>query len=141
MKVLRALLLVLFSNIFVLNANSQTQVDSEIKAFIFSAERIRTDSRVSMYAYEVYSNEEWNLKAIKGIYRIGAFIDHSYTHLLFIDGNKKHFINTYKGDIAALQQILSLFEECDYKYSDKEKLLYIQDILNILENNKTRIPW
>lgn len=138
----KLILLTFLGTLFTLNIHSQTDVDSEIRDFILSTERKEHFPQLSIYAYEVVSNEEWNIKSYKGIYRIGGFIDHSYTHLLFIDGRKKYFINTYKTtDIDVLKQILSLFEKSEYKYTDREKLLYIEDILYILEENKDRIPW
>ena len=92
----KIILLTLFGTLFTLNLHCQTDVDSEIRDFILSTERKEHFPQLSIYAYEVVSNEEWNIKAYKGIYRIGGFIDHSYTHLLFIDGRKKYFIDTYK---------------------------------------------
>ena len=139
---IRLLLTLLFSNILVLNVISQTKVDSEIKNFLYSAEKISTDLQLSVYAYEVSSNEEWNKQVRKGIYRIEAFTDHSYTHLLLVDGDKKIFIDTYKeSDVDVLKQVLTYFDESEYEYTDKEKLLYIEDILFILKENSTRIPW
>lgn len=138
----KIILLTLFGTLFTLNLHCQTDVDSEIRDFIITTEKSEKFPQLSIYAYEVVSNEEWNIKAYKGIYRIGGFIDHSYTHLLFIDGRKKYFIDTYKTtDIDVLKQILSLFEKSEYKYTDREKLLYIEDVLYILEENKDRIPW
>lgn len=138
----KLILLTFLGTLFTLNIHSQTDVDSEIRDFILSAERSEHFPQLSIYAYEVVSNEEWNIKSYKGIYRIGGFIDHSYTHFLFIDGGKKYFINTYeKTDIDVLKQVLSLFEKSEHKYTDREKLLYIKDILYILEDNKNRVPW
>ena len=135
-------LLTLLGTLFTLNLHSQTKVDSEIKDFLYSAEKISTDLQLSVYAYEVSSNEEWNKQVRKGIYRIEAFTDHSYTHLLLVDGDKKIFIDTYKeSDVDVLKQVLTYFDESEYEYTDKEKLLYIEDILFILKENSTRIPW
>ncbi len=127
----KIILLTLLGTLFIFNSYSQTDVDSEIKDFLLEKTKARPEV-VSMYAYELLSNKEWDKDAKFGVYRIGTFSSHGWPYLLFIDDGKKYFsdksIFNLRGSINFL---LLCFDNSKYKYTDSEQLAYIKDLISL----------
>jgi len=126
----KVIIVILLGSIFIPNLYSQVEVDSEIKDFLVKSEQLEDDSRVSMYAYELLSNEEWNKNVKYGIYRIGIFSSHAWPYLLFIDDGKKYFVEDCIFNISRnINSLFTFFENSKHKYTDSEKLAYIKKLL------------
>ena len=127
----KLILLTFLGTLFTLNMHSQTDVDSEIKEFLIQKRKARPEV-VSIYAYELLSNKEWDKDAKFGVYRIGTFSSHGWPYLLFIDDGKKYFSEESVFDIGGnINFLLSCFEKSKHKYTDSEQLAYIKYLMDL----------
>lgn len=127
----KIVILTLLGTLFTLNLHSQTEVDFEIKDFLLNKTKARSEV-VSMYAYELLSNKEWDNDAKFGVYRIGTFSSHGWPYLLFIDDGKKYFSDNSIFNLrGSVNFLLSCFDKSKYKYTDSEQLAYIKDLMDL----------
>lgn len=74
-----------------------------------------------------------------GLYKIGTFNSHSSSHLMWLENGKKHFIDCIKNLSETLQKVFALWKESKCKLPDSEKLIYIEQIISIFDNNQPNL--
>lgn len=141
---MRKMLLILFAITMMSNsADVCAQVyndDKEIAEFILKAEKLTDvfDTSGSLYAVELL-HPKMELSTKWGIFRIGMFIDHAYTHFLLIKDGKRTYVDTNKATEEVLTTILNFLDESSV--SEETKLLYIRKVIGVCCDNLKRIPW
>ena len=71
-----------------------------------------------------------------GLYKIGTFSSHSSSHLMWLENGKKYFIDCIRNLSETLQKVLALLKESKCRIPDSEKLLYIERIISIFDDNQ-----
>lgn len=116
--------------------------NEEVRKLLISAGELEQEDKCSYYAYEIETSNMMTSLDTCGVYRIGAHVSESYEHILLLDKQKTIFIDCHKKDLAqALKLLFSFFDNCSHRFTDSEKLSYIEGVVSIYSENETAIPW
>ena len=128
--------------IFAANVSSQERnIWAEVIGYLQAEEFSGKLERGHVYAYELLTNAELTLDGHDGIYRIGVFASHTFTHFMLLDNGKVTFLNGYSDLTKTLEGLFLFFDDVGTKISCHKKLRYIKEVLYWHESNKNRIPW
>ena len=138
----RGVFLLLFQILlFDVMAQTITTSNMDIKNFLIEAGELSEKNKTSVYAFELLENKNYDKNNDCGLYRIGVFSDHSFTHLLLLDNKEKHFIDCRSELSKILRTIFSLWEKSKCPIEDSRKISYIKKVIEIYEQNMNVIPW
>ena len=119
----------------------QTCENKVLREFLISVGEIQKASRASCYAIDLSKMIPVKNVDKCGIYKIGAFADHSFAHILLLDKEKKVFLDCHANLSQTLYSLFSFLDNGNCRFTDSEKLSYIKAILDIYNQNETAVPW
>ncbi len=91
----------------------------------------------NVFVFELLKNEKFDKEGI-GLFKFGAFADHTKTYILILGDNECEMFNMQKLDAVLLKEID--FLKKNKKSSDKI-LKYIEATIAIYQKNLKVIPW
>ena len=121
--------------------SQENNIWTEVIGYLEAQEQFDKLERGNIYAYELLKDMELTDNAQDGIYRIGVFASHTFTHLMLLNNGKPIFLDNVSDLAKTLNELLAFFNNIGTKISDHEKLHYIKEVLYWHESNKNRIPW
>ena len=71
-----------------------------------------------------------------GLYKIGTFNSHSFSHLMWLENGKKYFIDCQYNLSETIKKVFVLWEKSKYKIPDSDKILYIEQIIGTYDANR-----
>lgn len=143
-RVKSVLSIILFSllNLFMITETTgqmRRDYSHQIRDYLVHKGEIREGIRYSIYAFELLTADTiYNGSC--GIYRIGTFTDHGLTYLCIVDENNVFFLD-FEDLANTMKSVLSFIDKPKYKFTEKEKIVYLRKIIDISIMNKNRIPW
>ena len=123
------------------NVLAQDFKNKEVRDFLISIGEMKEDSKCSYFAYDLLKSDVLKPSDTCGIYKIGKDASDSFIHLLILDKQEKIFLKCPSDLYQTLSTVFSFFEKSSCRFTDSEKLAYIEGVMLVHYQNSIAIPW
>jgi len=135
--------ILLFKLLLLLNlAYCQTQpysIEDTLRTFLIEADELDKDEQAYLLIRHALDFSEFDM-AKEGIYKFSVFASHARPYLFIYDQNQITILRDYS--VAnVLKKLAPYFERNDSVLSQKTKLKYLQNIVDILQDNYLPPGW